>query len=786
MQLHGTSNPTLSNLETSSCFKIKTTAKAFKILSDGLYSDKVLAVIRELSCNAYDAHVAAGKPNEKFVIQLPTRLDPVFAIEDFGTGLSEEDILNLYTTYFDSNKSDSNEFVGALGLGSKSPFSYTDSFKVVSTHDGTRKTYLCYLADTGVPSVSKLTEENVDLSVSNGLRVEFAVGSSDFSTFEYKAKSVYYAFKNPPLIDGEKPFTYLDKTHTRSGDGWFQIADSNLYVGAIELIQGNIKYPFNHTNFLSLLKNPTDRQRKILETLYGFSTIIEFPLGELDVAASREAISYDQQTIINILKRFEKVYNELILLLEKEIGDASNYIEACIRFKKIDKQFFRNNRRNVVPFILKYKDKELVSSINLKDVAKEKKLGLVYLFKNIKIFIKDWEKNKARIDRKFDGYIHFSENIIVILNDLKEVSDYRLSQIVRDHLDRNFHLGGRALVFSSVEFCKEVLSLEKKDLVKLSDLEQDFQENRPKKDRSKLPKVFRIVQGWDFNEVSFEDLKEELDSKSEDKIYIPIFKKNFHFNLNLEDETSISSVGKYSTAGSFMPDREKLLNIFKEIYYSDDVYLVIMPEYEVKKKRFENIKDMFSWDAFDKMLEYLRNSSLQEDLLRNKKYSFYSTILSEITYSSIGIRCIPAKYGNLKDSLLLGISLIENDFILMQQIENIPEFKRVYDVLNFYGTGYTYKFSYSNKDSLMMILPYANKIKELLFQDEEEKFLEIENAEKENPLEEDLKYLFENLPTLRFIAEVMLDDQLRNLKNHSSQYIISVLRQEIEDLLRRS
>ena len=44
-----------SGVKSESKFKIKATGKAFRILSDGLYSDKVRAIIRELSCNAFDS-----------------------------------------------------------------------------------------------------------------------------------------------------------------------------------------------------------------------------------------------------------------------------------------------------------------------------------------------------------------------------------------------------------------------------------------------------------------------------------------------------------------------------------------------------------------------------------------------------------------------------------------------------------------------------------------------------------------------------------------------------------
>ncbi len=72
-------------------YTIEASAKAFSILSDGLYSNKIKAVIRELSTNAYDAHVDAGKRDVPFSVTMPDRFNPYFAIRDFGTGLSHED-----------------------------------------------------------------------------------------------------------------------------------------------------------------------------------------------------------------------------------------------------------------------------------------------------------------------------------------------------------------------------------------------------------------------------------------------------------------------------------------------------------------------------------------------------------------------------------------------------------------------------------------------------------------------------------------------------------------------
>jgi hypothetical protein len=106
-------------------YRIVQSKAAFETLSSRLYSDKIRAVIRELSCNAWDAHQDADKGDVPFEVHLPTDFEPYFEIKDFGTGMTHRDIVDLFASYFGTNKSESDKFIGALGLGSKSPFCLT-------------------------------------------------------------------------------------------------------------------------------------------------------------------------------------------------------------------------------------------------------------------------------------------------------------------------------------------------------------------------------------------------------------------------------------------------------------------------------------------------------------------------------------------------------------------------------------------------------------------------------------------------------------------------------------
>ena len=101
------------NVEFNKC-KIEANASMFSMITSKLYNNTILAPIREWSTNAIDACIAANKP-VKFDVTLPTLENPVFAVRDYGSGLSEEDINTLFSTLGASTKRNSNVYNGTFG-----------------------------------------------------------------------------------------------------------------------------------------------------------------------------------------------------------------------------------------------------------------------------------------------------------------------------------------------------------------------------------------------------------------------------------------------------------------------------------------------------------------------------------------------------------------------------------------------------------------------------------------------------------------------------------------------
>jgi len=305
----------MGNIDSVKEFTIKSTARSFQILSSGLYSNKIRAIIRELSCNAYDSHVAAGVPDKKFEVHLPTAVEPWFSIRDFGVGLDQTQVKNLYTTYFESTKTDSNDYVGALGLGSKSPFSYTDNFTVTAIKNGLKGVYTAFVNPQGVPSVALMTESKTrELT---GVEIRMSVdNNSDFYKFTDEALRVYRYFATRPVVKGPSGFTFSEiEYEDRDVIPGVHVRDA-FRSNFSNAIMGNICYPIDVPN-----KEKTIGE---LAHLLSCGLDIHFPIGSLDFQASREGLSYIPQTIDAIKAKLEELQASVFGKIESEVNAITN------------------------------------------------------------------------------------------------------------------------------------------------------------------------------------------------------------------------------------------------------------------------------------------------------------------------------------------------------------------------------------------------------------------------------------------------------------------------------
>jgi hypothetical protein len=312
-------------------FTIAASSKAFQILSDQLYTDKPRAILRELSTNALDAHTAAGHPEKPFEVQLPTTWDSTLIVKDYGTGLSREQVESLYTTYFGSDKTHTNDLVGGLGLGSKSPFSYTDQFTAVSRYDGAKYTWAAFIGEDNTPAISLVKEEPTDEA--NGFEVHVPVKESDIYTFEQTAKRVFEFFEVKPVLNKQVNFIEHKEPvlSLQCDEITCELYDSQ---DKTVVMQGPIGYPVDSSAVMET-KDYYSKERQRAEKFFNKGWRLKAPVGTFEITASREGLSYNKSTIARLRQLMEQVMQKLKaqtvaeLRNVTEIGAAAKLLETA-------------------------------------------------------------------------------------------------------------------------------------------------------------------------------------------------------------------------------------------------------------------------------------------------------------------------------------------------------------------------------------------------------------------------------------------------------------------------
>jgi hypothetical protein len=349
-------------------FTIAESPEAFEILSSALYEDPMLAIVREIVCNALDAHTLAGVKRPPRVT-LPDE-DHDFIVEDFGRGMSEAEIDEIYTSYFVSSKSSTNDQIGAFGLGAKTPFAYTNEFVVeTGTGDG-RRTYLMYKDEEGYPKpmITSTSDSN-----ETGTKVTVAVKRPDRMKWVHNAITIFAFLETMPEIVNPSMFYATCKAwayHSSESDDpevlfararetlkmrkfvsnneWdykdelaYKIAGS---YGSVIVIMGGVGYGVNPDTLLSeknySVKNMAcyfglDRQDYMVR-------LIHADIGEFPVSPSRENLSFkgdtDQRLFNKMVAEVNAFYVPFLSL--KNDKERCEWLATCGFLKQVTKIYY--------------------------------------------------------------------------------------------------------------------------------------------------------------------------------------------------------------------------------------------------------------------------------------------------------------------------------------------------------------------------------------------------------------------------------------------------------------
>ncbi|QFP93806.1 hypothetical protein [Pectobacterium phage Wc4-1] len=313
-----------ASLETAQA-SVAMTPHMFQILSSGIYQHKERAVIRELSANAKDTQIEAGNPDQPFDVHLPNKLEPYFEVRDYGTGMTHDQVMSLYLTYGASTKRDTDDAIGGLGIGSKSPFAIAQSFAVTSYKDGTVRRYTIYMEE-GIPQVTKLTE--TPTTEPNGVAVRVAVSLDKIDKFLEEAARIYEHFPIKPNLNREIASIYGHLPILAEEKDEFRIYSgrNNSNQVSAGIVMGNIEYPINLWDIFSNLDDviPPFLRHSIQHAL------IYLPIGAVNIAASRESLQLTDGTKDVIAGIFSKVSDKILKSFQDKV-DAETTLFGAIK-----------------------------------------------------------------------------------------------------------------------------------------------------------------------------------------------------------------------------------------------------------------------------------------------------------------------------------------------------------------------------------------------------------------------------------------------------------------------
>lgn len=268
-----------------------------------LYSDPVQAVIREYCTNALDAHIAAGN-TDPILVTLPTQSSPEFVVQDFGIGLSIDDLRDVYSMYGRSLKRESNDMVGQLGLGCKSGLTYADAFTITAIKDGVKCVAMSTKDERGVGTIRVI--DTVATDEPNGVRIAIPVRSYDIHTFASTARNLFQFWdEGTVLVDGVAPEVpeWRKQALALDDDTWVIPMNAGLYSSYV--VMGNVAYEVPDAKF-----GPAHRRQQ-------HRFVARVNMGDVDFVPSREAVhhtAWTTETLADLStyigEHFDRVLNE--------------------------------------------------------------------------------------------------------------------------------------------------------------------------------------------------------------------------------------------------------------------------------------------------------------------------------------------------------------------------------------------------------------------------------------------------------------------------------------------
>lgn len=296
--------------------------RTFKTLIDGIYTNKISSVIREIGVNAKDSHILANNLDPYTIYLHLDSFENVskVVVQDYGVGLSRDEAERYLCSLNSSSKREDDTQTGFFGIGSKSPLSISQNYEFVCVKDG-KKTLVSFVRIDGAIPQHQITDLG-ETSEPNGVKCIIHLDMNFFcSAFNFIEAVGKYLLLFPVK---PKVYTVQDQELTEvllptveEYEDFFLVRD-NTAQGNLVAVEG------------SVLEVPQD----VYGIKYNYKTlpdplkiIPKLPFNSVSFGEGREVI---EKTPNNI-----QVYRDLVDRLEKKYlisSDEPNYLRHCIYY----------------------------------------------------------------------------------------------------------------------------------------------------------------------------------------------------------------------------------------------------------------------------------------------------------------------------------------------------------------------------------------------------------------------------------------------------------------------
>lgn len=292
----------------------------FQMFSKNIYSNPIGSVVREITSNCFDSHMEAGVKDMPVIIRksFDNETDTFYiSFIDFGIGMSPQRINDVFSVMFSSTKRDSNDQIGAFGLGSKTPLAYKrrtglgegeydNSYFITTQYDGQKYVYHVYEGNSS-PKITLLHQEST--IERNGTEIRIPVLKNDLIAFEREMLNQLYYFENI-IFEGFDESEYVTNDY-KIVNGKSFLFRGNKYSPNIHVCLGRVAYPIDY-NALGLERSN-----------YSIPLAIKLNVGDINVTVSRESLDYSEKTIKLLKEKLEEVKSEIIKMLSKQYSNIT-------------------------------------------------------------------------------------------------------------------------------------------------------------------------------------------------------------------------------------------------------------------------------------------------------------------------------------------------------------------------------------------------------------------------------------------------------------------------------